>query len=396
MKNILKSALLLFFGACIFIACEDDNDSNPTLVIPETFVLNTPSYSQAITDLATSTGLPFTWSQPNYGGFPVAAQYQMEFSIANSFTTSLAEAEADETGNTVADYFALDQIYSGTTGSVNPSQLAKGLEQLAGWAEEQVPAQTTVYARLASDFANDTIYSNVVSFVVSPYYIELSDAPIELWYIIGSDIADGSWGSDIATAILPLQPIEGVEYDKKTGQGEIQWVGYLAGNGFKLKQYTDSWDFQWGQGESFGEFVKNDGGSGNITVPSAGVYTVKLNTATDKLTVEAYDGTPTVFSSISICGSWTDDWSDNIAMTACNPNSENHDWYLVHEFAAGTEWKVKQTDSWDFNKGGSFVNTEDGMYAFGVDGGANFKMEEGGKYLILFNDITGFVRLIKQ
>jgi hypothetical protein len=31
-----------------------------------------------------------------------------------------------------------------------------------------------------------------------------------------------------------------------------------------------------------------------------------------------------------------------------------------------------------------------------VSGGANLSIEETGDYLILFNDITGFIRFIKQ
>ena len=36
------------------------------------------------------------------------------------------------------------------------------------------------------------------------------------------------------------------------------------------------------------------------------------------------------------------------------------------------------------------------MYVFGVGNGANLVIEEAGDYLILFNDITGFIRFIKQ
>ena len=39
MKKYFKSALLLLCSVCLFAACADDNDSNPTLKIPETFVL---------------------------------------------------------------------------------------------------------------------------------------------------------------------------------------------------------------------------------------------------------------------------------------------------------------------------------------------------------------------
>lgn len=395
MKNIFKSILLLLCSVCLFAACADDNDSNPTLTIPATFQLNTPAFAKANTVLATSTELPFTWSQPDYGGFPVAAQYQMEFSINQSFTTSVAQAEADETGATIPDYVALDQIYNGCSGSVNPSLLARGLQQIARWPDAaSVPATLTIYARLVADYANQLVYSNIVPINVAPYYVELKNAPVEIWWLIGSDIADGSWGGDMGKCIIPMQPIEGEEYDKKTGQGKIRWIGYLAGNGFKLKEYPDSWDYQWGQGDSFGTYVKNDGGSGNISVPEAGLYEVTLDTGKDKLEVTSYDGSSKVFEGMAISGSFND-WGDT-PMTPCSTDWENHDWYVTQHLDAGTELKVKMAGSWDFNKGGELVPDGDDLYAFGVDGGANFKIAEAADYLIIFNDITGFVRFIKK
>lgn len=395
MKNIFKSILLLLCSVCLFAACADDNDSNPTLTIPATFQLNTPAFAKANTVLATSTELPFTWSQPDYGGFPVAAQYQMEFSINQSFTTSVAQAEADETGATIPDYVALDQIYNGCSGSVNPSLLARGLQQIARWPDAaSVPATLTIYARLVADYANQLVYSNIVPINVAPYYVELKNAPIETWWLIGADIADGSWGGDMGKCIIPMQPIEGEEYDKKTGQGKIRWIGYLAGNGFKLKEYPDSWDYQWGQGDSFGTFVKNDGGSSDIKVPEAGLYAVILDTGKDNLEVVSYDGPSKVFEGMAISGSFND-WGDT-EMTPCSTDWENHDWYVTQHLDAGVEIKIKQAGSWDFNKGGELVPDGDDLYAFGVDGGANFKIAEAADYLIIFNDITGFVRFIKK
>jgi hypothetical protein len=380
---------------CLFAACADDNDSNPTLTIPATFQLNTPAFAKANTVLANSTELPFTWSQPDYGGFPVAAQYQMEFSINQSFTTSVAQAEADETGATIPDYVALDQIYNGCSGSVNPSLLARGLQQIARWPDAaSVPATLTIYARLVADYANQLVYSNIVPINVAPYYVELKNAPIETWWLIGADIADGSWGGDMGKCIIPMQPIEGEEYDKKTGQGKIRWIGYLAGNGFKLKEYPDSWDYQWGQGDSFGTFVKNDGGSSDIKVPEAGLYAVILDTGKDNLEVVSYDGPSKVFEGMAISGSFND-WGDT-EMTPCSTDWENHDWYVTQHLDAGVEIKIKQAGSWDFNKGGELVPDGDDLYAFGVDGGANFKIAEAADYLIIFNDITGFVRFIKK
>ena len=50
MKDIIKS---LFVGALALAAmplmtsCDNDDDSNPTLHTPESFVLNTPAYAQS-------------------------------------------------------------------------------------------------------------------------------------------------------------------------------------------------------------------------------------------------------------------------------------------------------------------------------------------------------------
>ena len=69
MKTIFKSAFLLLCAVALFTACEDDNDSNPTLQIPKTFQLNTPAVSENnVVDLAHSQFVNLTCSQPNYGG----------------------------------------------------------------------------------------------------------------------------------------------------------------------------------------------------------------------------------------------------------------------------------------------------------------------------------------
>lgn len=394
MKKIFKSTLLLLCGVALFTACADDNDSNPTLQSPTTFKLNTPSYSALNTDLASSSSLAFTWSQPAYG-FPVAAQYQLQVSLDGNFTTSVAEAEADETGATKANYATIDATFTEAKGAIAAADVAKAMQQIAQWEPDQVPAIQTLHVRATSTLVGKTIFSNTVQINTIPYYVELSDAPIEIWWLIGADIADGSWGSDIGKSVIPMQAIEGEEYDKKTGQGKIQWIGYLAGNGFKLRgALDDGWASQWGQGDSFGNFVKNDGGSGNITVPEAGLYKIVLDTKADVLTVEKFDGTPKVFSGMAISGSFNE-WSDT-EMLPCNTANENHDWYVVQSLDAGTQIKIKQSGTWDFNKGGAFVYEGAGMYAFGVDGGDNLWVEEASSYMIIFNDITGFIRFIKQ
>jgi hypothetical protein len=109
MKKIFLSSLMLLSMALMFTACEDDNGSNPTLVQPTTFALNNPV--NKLVDLFESTAIPFEWSQPDYGGWPAAVQYQLEVSPTNEWNVSTDEAAADESGATVADYAALARNY---------------------------------------------------------------------------------------------------------------------------------------------------------------------------------------------------------------------------------------------------------------------------------------------
>jgi hypothetical protein len=388
-------------GFVAFTACEDDNDSNPTIAQPTKFVLNEPAIVGNI-DLEKTATIALTWSQPTpYTNFntPVVPTYWVEMSPTGNFTKAF-DANAED--NAGADYFTFDETYSnGMNVELNSQTLNRNLLQLQGWTETTTPAIQKVSVRVKSALRDasfneySVIYSNIVTLSTVPYYVELKPADPEIWWLIGADIADGSWGGDMGKCVIPMQTLNGAEYDKKTGQGEIQWIGYLGGNGFKLRgALDDGWATQWGQGDAFGSYKKNDGGSGNITVPEAGVYTVTLNTAKDELKIEKYDGSAPVFDGMAIAGSFND-WGDT-PMTPCSAGWENHDWYVTHTFAAGDKVKVKQAGSWDFNKGGTFVKYSQGMYVYGEGNGADLVIDEAGTYLIFFNDITGYIRFIKQ
>lgn len=402
MKTIFKSTLLIAAaGLTLFTSCKDDNESNPTLTQATQFVLNNPAITGNV-DLEKSQTVTLTWSQPTpYTDFnaPVVPTYTIQVSPTGSFSKAF-DANAED--NTGADYFDVDETFtSGIAALINTESLNRSLLQLLGWTEATVPSTQDVSFRVKSVIRDASfreyypIYSNVVSITTIPYYVELKPADPEIWWLIGADIADGSWGGDMGKCVIPMQTLDGAEYDNKTGQGEIQWIGYLGGNGFKLRgSLDDGWATQWGQGDAFGSYVKNDGGSGNITVPAAGLYKVTLNTKSDNLTIEPYDGSAPVYTGMAIAGSFNE-WGDT-EMTPCSTGWENHDWYITYTFAAGDEVKVKQAGSWDFNKGGSFVNYSEGMYVYGEGNGANLIIGEGGTYIIFFNDITGYIRFIKQ
>ncbi len=411
MKTLFKPTILLAAaGLFVLTSCEDDNDSNPTIAQPTSFVLNQPAITGNV-DLEKSQTISLTWSQPTpYNNFnaPMVPTYTVQVSPTGNFNKAFDASLEDNTG---ADFFNIDETYSnGKNVEINAQVLNRSLEELCGWTDASVvPDLQPISIRVKSVIRDASfneygeIFSNVVTLNTIPYYVELKPADPEIWWLIGADIADGSWGGDMGKCVIPMQTVDGAEYDNKTGQGEIQWIGYLGGNGFKLRgALDDNWAAQIGQND--GGFVKNDGGSGNITVSEPGIYKVTLNTAElakagdgeniEALTIEKYDGSAPVFSGMAIAGSFNE-WGDT-PMTACSSGWENHDWYVTHTFAAGDEVKVKQADSWDFNKGGTFVNYSQGMYVYGEGNGANLVIEEAGTYLIIFNDITGYIRFIKQ
>lgn len=398
MKKIFLSALLLLGGLCAFTSCEDDNDSNPVVQTPKTFVLNTPAYAGELVDLASSESLHFTWSQPDYG-FPVVASYYLQLSTTGNFTVSVAEAEADETGEKVADYIQGDAGWTSCKMDAPAADIAKMLQQLCQWNKDAVPEVQDVYVRILANIpvsggAAAPVYpivSNPVKIQVSPYYVELKDAPIEMWYLIGACIGDGSWGGDVGKAVIPMSTVAGYAYDKATGKGELTFTGYLTTAGFKLVQVPGAWDAQWGQGAAFGEYLKNDGGSGNITVPADGYYTISLNTMTDELSIVKADVNPPLYTEMYIAGDFNG-WAETAnPMRAVNTAvTNNHIWaYDLNATTGATTAKFLQP-GWSPNWGATEF-----PYGIGVGNGPNIPVEAG-NYVVIFNDLDGSYQFIAK
>ena len=396
MKKILMSVLLLLGGLCCFTACEDDTDSNPTLVQPKTFVLNTPAYAEENLDLASSESLHFSWSQPDYG-FPVVANYFLQLSVNGNFSVSVAEAQAQAEAGAeevpVPDYISAEDPNTVCSRDFSAAAVARMLQQLCKWPEAEVPATQKVYARIYAEVpvaggmpSVAPIASNVVTFNVVPYYVELKDALPELWYLIGDAIGDGKWANNpsaVGTSIVPMNVKKNYAYDKKTGQGEIVFTGYFeAAKGFKLIQTPGDWTHQWGKGAD--GFVKDDGGSGNINVEADGYYTLTLDTKNNVLKIEAAEAPAQTYDMIYAIGDFNGWTVPGNEMTKVNVNvAKNHVWsYVLDASAADTGFKFK-INSWDVNWG-----AENFPYGIGTNGGKNIPVPAG-KYMVIFNDITG-------
>lgn len=383
MKKISILAMLFVGSLALLTACDDDRDSNPTIQQPTTFELNTPAYANSNIDLMNSKELRFTCSQPDYG-YTAAVSYKVELSLTNSFKIAVDAAEEGQ----VPDYAVLDNTFTTCNIAAEATLFAKAIMQLGKWDEGNVPATQAVNVRLTATVDKYTIASNTVDINVVPYYVELKNALPEMWYLIGACIGDGKWTnspSGIGTSIYPMSLVKDFEYDKKTGKGELTFTGYFTPEGFKLVHTLDSsWPDQWGQDGEFGSFIKNEGGSKNISVPEAGYYTVKLDTKNDKLTVTKADIIPTVYSSISLTGDFAGEaWPDN-AMTPVNTVVEkNHIWSYVLNLSADSGVKFKIVGSWDTNWGASGF-----PYGTGAEAGDNIPATTG-KYIVVFNDING-------
>lgn len=387
MLNMAQIMVMLFSGMLLFSACADDNDSNPTLKQPATFVLNQPGLAGNVYDLQNGSAITLTASQPDYG-YTAPVVYGVQMSMNNQWTDSTSY---------------LLPVDNSKTPKVNVSttDVDKGIMKLANItdAAQLTPDSAyTVYVRMSAVLPSDSttkVYSNSVALKVMPYYLQLKDTPADYWYLVGGCIGDGNWTSNSTInaylSIFPLSLVQDYSYNKATGTGIFTYTGYFkSSDGFKLKHNPADWAEQWGSGAS--GFVKNDGGSGNISVAADGYYTVTLNTNTDKLTVEKADITPSIYTTVSIIG-LNNDWTNDIDMTPAKNATNNHMWTATITATAKTEFKFRVNHDWGTNWGYGSANGVINAFGWGVLGGSNIGLAAG-KYVVYFNDIDRYFRII--
>lgn len=418
MKNKYIIGALLVGIISLFASCSDDNDSNPTLIQPKEFVLNTPTYANATIDLERSTGLELTWSQPKYtaDNAPINATYEVQVSPTNSFTVSTDEAAADESGEKVPDYAVLSNTTQKCNISASAEEMDKALVKILKWTEGNVPAEQEMYVRVNAYILEgtnhlNTVASNSVKLNVKPYYIELKDAVPTMWYLVGN-MFGAKWANnkDIGVDALPMFLKPNFSYDKKTGAGEIEYTNYFLtgdyndkaecdGAGFKILPLSFNWDNSMNaDGATKGTIINRNGGSdgGHIVAKTAGYYTITLNTADNTATMVEYKGEVNNYGTIQIATSLDDFASDTPMLPYNTEGVENHAWYYVMEVPAGqtVSFKFKIAGSWDTNWGYGKADGDINMFGKCEAGGKNLGLAEG-KYVISFNDITGAFSIVK-
>ena len=423
MKNKYIIGALLIGIISLFASCSDDNDSNPTLIQPKEFTLNTPEYANATIDLEKSTGLELTWSQPKptADNGPINATYEVQVSPTNSFTVSTDEAAADESGEKVPDYAVLSNTTQKCNISASAEEMDKALVKILKWTEGNVPAEQEMYVRVNAYILEGTnhlnpIASNSVKLNVKPYYIELKDAVPTMWYLVGN-MFGAKWANDknIGVDALPMFLKPNFSYDKKTGAGEIEYTNYFLtgdyndkaecdGAGFKILPSDFNWDYSMNAilnneiSAKKGTIENRNGGAdgGHIVASEAGYYTITINTADNTAKMEKYEGNVTNYGTIQIATSLDDFASDTPMLPYNTEGVENHAWYYVMEVPAGqtVSFKFKIAGSWDTNWGYGAADGAINMYGKCEANGHNIGLAEG-KYVISFNDITGAFSIVK-
>lgn len=263
MKNIIKSALLLVLGLGVFTACNDDNDDNPVVKSPTTFVLNESPLAASPIDLENSNTIQLTCSQPDYG-FPASTTYTVEVSLN-------------------ADMSAAAEVAKATTAKidVDASVLASTLTTLqveAGKTEADFPMTIPAYFRVKAAMTTKEgaviegteILSNIITF--QNLILKFSLPPVttpETLYVVGQ-FCGWDWNKSVEMA-----PVNGAT--------NIFWhLVYIDGSGVKFNN-AKSWD--GGEkgfahinisGDLAGEII--DGG-GNIASSNPGWYLMIITTS---------------------------------------------------------------------------------------------------------------------
>lgn len=187
MKNIIKSALLVVMSLTLMTACSDDNDSNPSIQTPTEFKLNTPALVNTPIDLANSSKIMLTCSQPNYG-YTASVQYTVLVATDENMTDAV---ELSETSNSAKV-------------AIDAASLASTLTNIyvqKGKTEADFPMDVKAYFRLKANIVTSNgnvvegteILSNVVS--LNNIHLLFSLPPVNLpshVYTVGN-FCDWKW-----------------------------------------------------------------------------------------------------------------------------------------------------------------------------------------------------------
>lgn len=264
MKNIIKSALLVVMSLTLMTACSDDNDSNPSIQTPTEFKLNTPALENTPIDLANSSKIILTCSQPNYG-YTASVQYTVQVATDENMT----------------DAVELSETSSSAKVEINADLLASALTNIyveKGKTEADFPMDVKAYFRLKANIVTSNgnvvegteILSNVVS--LNQIHLLFSLPAVNLpknVYVTGS-FCDWDWAKS-----FDMVQVYGTE--------DTFWrLVYIDDSGIKLNTATEWNGSEVGfagitvSGDCKDEIIDKDG---NIASSKPGWYLVIVTTS---------------------------------------------------------------------------------------------------------------------
>lgn len=264
MKNIIKSALLVVMSLTLMTACSDDNDSNPSIQTPTEFKLNTPALVNTPIDLANSSKIMLTCSQPNYG-YTASVQYTVQVATDENMTDAV---ELSETSNSAKV-------------AIDAASLASTLTNIyvqKGKTEADFPMDVKAYFRLKANIVTSNgnvvegteILSNVVS--LNNIHLLFSLPAVNLpknVYVTGS-FCDWDWAKS-----FDMVQVYGTE--------DTFWrLVYIDDSGIKLNTATEWNGSEVGfagitvSGDCKDEIIDKDG---NIASKNPGWYLVIVTTS---------------------------------------------------------------------------------------------------------------------
>ncbi len=333
--------LLALLGIIYFQSCEKDKEGPFLLASPSGPVLSTDLAGTSVTlleDDEPDTLTFFTWAAADYG-FTAAATYFLQIDFAgNSF------ASYKNIGNTNKQRFG-----------ITVAQLNSTLMSMEAEPDVQVGIEARLMAVLHEDI--DTLYSNVVSFDVTPF------EKIIIYPRLFAPGDHNGWDQTDSSSV-----IWSAGFNDK-------YEGYIyttaSPNTFKLLKVP-----AWEEDNTIGD-PDASGTSGTLQVGAWGGNNIKIESAAGLHRIKADLGALTysiLRTDWGIIGGAVPpyDWSVDVNMTY---NTDDHVLEVTLDLQQG-DLKFRANDGWDLNYG------DDDGDGIPEAGGSNIPIPEAGNYTI--------------
>lgn len=267
-------ALALVAGTSL-TSCKDD--TQPRLVKPTEFVLNTPVMANQTYVLSKDNGIDLTVSQPDYG----QGDYDHQLGVVTNYQTQISYDP------NFAEYADLDGISNQAKISLSGESVAQAMCKLMGYVSNDTenlfsPEARKVYFRVRAYVTNcdySDITSNAIALTVVPYKAVKLPARI---YVIG-DVQ----GWDINSDALYLEEASNA-IGSNIFSGVIDITSAQAAGGFRFYTATGAWGDN-GQLPSIGSNA-DDGNNASVQMED-GVYSGPCVTGKGNWNITNFDGT---------------------------------------------------------------------------------------------------------